>query len=401
MRTIHLAAKDLSQLLRDRRSLLFLLLMPIAFTVFMGFAFGRSGNPAEALPILGLRNADGGGLVARGLEAALKASGAIRVQSMAPGQEHDPRASGKMAGFLSIPAGFSSSALAGGEVRLVLEADPSSAATQAIYQVVRTALVRELSAARPAIVERELAGPAASPAVAEDASLSFAIASSLWDEADARGLPIREEKAVRGRAGGMPANPNDQSSPGMLVMFTIFGLTSSAGILVQERKSGTLRRLRATAMSPIAILGGHFLAMAAVVFAQAAILVVFGQLVLGVNYAREPLAILAVLLGLSFCIAGAGLLIGCLARKEEQSTLYSLAAMFVLSALGGAWFPIEGTGKFFSALSKLTPSSWAMTGLQNIVVRGQGLESALLPSLVLGLFALAFVAVAALRFRSE
>ena len=43
MRIIDVALKDLSQILRDRRSLLFLVAMPILFTLFMGFAY-KSGD---------------------------------------------------------------------------------------------------------------------------------------------------------------------------------------------------------------------------------------------------------------------------------------------------------------------------------------------------------------------
>jgi hypothetical protein len=45
MRILDLALKDLSQMLRDRRSLLFIVAMPIVFTLFMGFAYkGSAGD---------------------------------------------------------------------------------------------------------------------------------------------------------------------------------------------------------------------------------------------------------------------------------------------------------------------------------------------------------------------
>ena len=49
MRILDLALKDLSQILRDRRALLFLVAMPIGFTLFMGFAY-RGGGAAPADP---------------------------------------------------------------------------------------------------------------------------------------------------------------------------------------------------------------------------------------------------------------------------------------------------------------------------------------------------------------
>ncbi len=41
MRVLAIALKDLLQVVRDRKSAIFLVLMPIVFTLFFGFAFGH------------------------------------------------------------------------------------------------------------------------------------------------------------------------------------------------------------------------------------------------------------------------------------------------------------------------------------------------------------------------
>jgi len=200
---------------------------------------------------------------------------------------------------------------------------------------------------------------------------------------------------------GVPfgGNPYNQSSPGILVQFAIFGLITSAQILVQERKSRTLQRLMTTAMKAWEIIAGHMLAMFAIVFLQSALLIAFGQWLLKVNYLRQPLGTLLVSLALCLWVASLGLLIGVVARGDEQVILYSLLAMFLFSGLGGAWFPLEGAGRTFAAISKLIPSTWAMTGFQNLLIRGQGLDSVWRPALILSAYALAFFAVALWRFR--
>ena len=48
MRIFDLALKDLSQMFRDRRSLLFVIAMPIVFTIFMGFAYSSASTNVEA-----------------------------------------------------------------------------------------------------------------------------------------------------------------------------------------------------------------------------------------------------------------------------------------------------------------------------------------------------------------
>jgi ABC-2 type transport system permease protein len=75
--------------------------------------------------------------------------------------------------------------------------------------------------------------------------------------------------------------------------------------------------------------------------------------------------------------------------------------MFLFSALGGAWFPLEITGETFSAVGHLMPSAWAMEGFQNLILRGQGFASILMPVAVLLGYTLIFLAVAIWRFRFE
>jgi ABC-2 type transport system permease protein len=194
-------------------------------------------------------------------------------------------------------------------------------------------------------------------------------------------------------------NPYNQASPGILVQFAIFGLVTSAQILVQERKSRTLQRLMTTAMRPWEIVAGHLLAMFTLTFMQTVLLVIFGQLALGVNYLREPLGTLLVSVALGLWVASLGLLIGVLAKEEQQVILFSLIAMFLFSAMGGTWFPLEFAGGAFVAIGKLLPSTWAMTGLQNIIIRRLDLSSTFLPAGILSLYAAGFFALAVWRFR--
>jgi ABC-2 type transport system permease protein len=153
-------------------------------------------------------------------------------------------------------------------------------------------------------------------------------------------------------------------------------------------------------MRPWEIVAGHLLAMFTLTFAQTALLVIFGQFVLNVNYLREPLGTLLVSVALGLWVASLGLLIGVLAKAEDQVILFSMLAMFLFSALGGTWFPLEASSGAFAAIGKLLPSAWAMTGLQNILIRGLALPSVWLPVGVLLAYALAFFGLAVWRFRT-
>jgi ABC-type multidrug transport system permease subunit len=127
-------------------------------------------------------------------------------------------------------------------------------------------------------------------------------------------------------------------------------------------------------------------------------LVTFGQLVLKVDYLREPFGILLLAASMGLWVASLGLLIGVVAKEEQQVILYSMVAMFLFSALGGAWFPLETSGGAFAAIGKIMPSAYAMNGFQNILIRGLGLGSVWTAVGVLSAYALFFFVLAVWRF---
>jgi ABC-2 type transport system permease protein len=397
MRIIDLTLKDLTQILRDKRSLLFMLAMPIVFTLFMGFAYKGNGDeaPTDTRFALGWVNNESGGLLSQQLHAMLSDSGDFKLVELTAETVDAAVREGDVAGALIVPEGFSDG-LAGSPVQLTLVADTSSAQGQSLYQLLRKTVTRLMSATEIARLGAETAGKAGD---ASELEAGFSSAVGAWSETDSASL-IRVESAVaEPETAWYGDNPYNQASPGILVQFAIFGLVSSGQILVQERKSRTLQRMMSTSMRTWEIVAGHLLAMFAIVFLQEALLVVFGQLVIGVNYLREPLGTLMISVGLALWVAAMGLLIGVLAKDDSQVILFSLMCMFLFSAMGGTWFPLEASSGAFAVIGKMMPSAWAMNGYQNILIRGLGAESTYLPALILSVYALGFFGLAVWRFR--
>lgn len=397
MRILDLALKDLSQMLRDKRSLLFLVAMPIVFTLFMGFAYRgstQSGEETDNRIPLALVDPEPDSRLNKMLFTRLDSSDSIRIVSMNEDEAMDAFRKGEVAGVLKIPAGFSEQVEAGNDAQLSLIAESGSASGQSLYQLLRVPISQLMSAVEVARISAEVQSKP------DDYVPSVELAWNKWDVNSKLSL-VRTEQAVAEESdtdwtGG---NPYNQASPGIVVQFAIFGLITSAQILMQERKTRTLQRLITTAMKPWEIVAGHMLAMFALTFLQTAMLVLFGQLALKVNYFQEPLGILLVSIALGLWVASMGLLIGVVAKADEQVILFSMIAMFLFSALGGTWFPLESAGGAFAAIGKAMPSAWAMNGYQNILIRGLGLESMWLPTFVLLAYALGFFVLAVWRFR--
>jgi ABC-2 type transport system permease protein len=396
MRIIDLALKDLSQILRDKRMLLFLIIMPIFFTAFMGSGLQPSESNADARLPIGLINNDGSSLLSIELQKMLADSTVIRLDNAASTDTptiNDRVSSGQLAAALTIPSGFSDKLLADQSISLSILADQSSTGGQAAAAAIQTALTRIFSLAKTANLATKSIG-ATNPTVIAN---TVQQASQAW-RAPAITIAIEAATAVKTP---VPSNPFAQLSPGMIVQFAIFGLITSAMILVIERKTRTLQRLLTTSISRAEIIAGHVLAMFVVVFLQQVILIGTGQFAFGVNYLREPLATLLVMIGLGLWTSSLGLFISTLAKGEEQVVLFSLISMFLFTALAGAWFPLESTGPAFAAIGHLTPGAWAMDGFQNIVVRGLALDSVLLPVGILIAYAILFFGLGVWRFKFE
>ncbi|HSQ27146.1 MAG TPA: ABC transporter permease [Anaerolineales bacterium] len=398
MRILDLALKDLSQMLRDKRSLLFIVAMPIVFTLFMGFAYkgSASGEDADTRITLAVVNSQPEAALNRALLARLDSSDAIRTIPLDEVAAMAALHKGDVAGVLIIPTGFSDQAVSpnsGDTKQLKLIAEPNSPQGQSLYQLLRSPISQLMSAVEIASISADLQGDPA------EFSLAFELAWSKWDDNDRLNLVRTEQAVVQQSSDWTGGNPYNQASPGIIVQFAIFGLITSAQILVQERKIRTLQRLITTALSTWEIVAGHLLAMFALTFFQTAILIVFGQFALHVDYLREPLGTLLLAVALSLWVASVGLLIGVVAKEEQQVILFSMVAMFLFSALGGTWFPLETAGGAFAAIGGVLPSAWAMTGFQNMLIRRLELSSTLQPAAFLLGYAALFFTLALWRFR--
>jgi len=391
IRIFDITLKDLMQILRDRKTFLFLLIMPIGFTLLFGLAFGGSGKTSDPRLPVGYLDQDGGSL-SPDLKVLLAGSTVIRLDedtSRTPADLDKLIADGKLAAAVIIPSGYSQSVLDGTPLKLIFIADPSQTSTASVQGELLVASNRLLSAVRTAGIVAKVTN---NPAVF---SASLAQALAAWQNP-----PFQVSVSS-----GLSSKPQSQnvmsmahSSPAMMLQFAIAGLLTSATILVNERKNRSLQRLLTTATSRLQILLGHYLAMFTLIFIQFMLLIAFGQ-ILHVNYLRVPLASLLVAIASALCIAALGLLIGVLARSEEQAIVFSLIPMFVLSGLGGAWVPLEYTGSAFQAIGHVSPVAWAMDGFKNIVARGLGFSSVWLPVAALAGYTLLFFILAAWRFQ--
>lgn len=401
MRILHLIQKDLLQVFKDKKSFIFLLLMPLAFTLFMGY-MTAPGNDSDTRIKIGLLNQDTRGQLAPSLETLLASSEVIKVSELSAGDasqfEHwiDNET---YAAILIVPPGFSEKTLLGEQPQLELMVDASNNSGQLAVNAIQTVLGKWIGSIQAGIIVSDtLTGGPSVPNNSGKVLEGIDLAMEAWQDPP---LTLSMNAVSLGEQVSKEPTGFDQTSPGMIMQFSVLGLITSAMILVLERKNRCLQRLLTTPIQRAGIIAGHMLAMSVVTFFQVLILVLAGQFIFKVNYLNSPFATLLIALALALWTGSLGLLIGALAKKDEQVILFSLIAMFLFTALGGAWFPLEGSSDTFYTLGHFTPLAWAMDGFQNIILRGGGLESVLLPAGILSLYAILFFVLAVWRFKFE
>jgi len=160
---------------------------------------------------------------------------------------------------------------------------------------------------------------------------------------------------------------------GISVMMLMFGLVACGTMLIQEREQGTMARLLMAAVPRESLLFGKFLFTAVVGACQLAVMFTVGALVFQVNLIRDPVTLLVLCLALIFAVTAFGMLIAAFARTTKQAEGSATLIILVMSALGGAWFPVQmfdlPTAGAIAARCTLT--WWAMSGFQGMLWYGK------------------------------
>lgn len=389
IRIFDITLKDLTQLIRDRRIFIFLLVMPVLFTLLFGFAFGafNSDIADERLPV-GFLDLDDSQL-SHSLRDLLTQSEVIQLRPWSsPDGLEKAVTDGKLAAAIIVPAGYGRAVVYGKSARLTLIADTSTTTGMSVESEALTGAIRLENAARAGTIMEEASNG--------DTSFKYTYKKVLegWQNP-----PIQVVETTSSAIRDLDERQQSIShtAPGMMLQFSIASLMTSAQIIVNERKSRVLKRLFTTAARRIHILVGHYLSMLILLCCQFFLLISFGQLILHISYLNAPTATALVAFCAASGIAGLGLLVGTVAKNDEQATLITLVLMFLLTGIGGAWVPLEVTGPTFQAIGHISPLAWAMDGFKNITIRGLGISAVMIPCTALVGYAVLFFALAAWR----
>ena len=280
---LDLASKDLLQMLRDRKTFLFLLLMPVAFTLLFGFVFsGAAQADTDARLPVGLLNQDQAAPLSLELESLLSSSNVICLETYVDVTALEESISDQsLAAAIIIPVGYGDSLQTNLPLKLTVITNPATPAGLSAQTEIGVAASRLNRAIHTAQVI------ASQGHVSFEAALHDALVA--WQNPPVH-LALIQSQTGLAESGATPTAVNNfaHSSPGMILQFAIAGLLTCAQVIVSERKNRCLQRLLTTATSRVQILLGHYLAIFLLIFSQFVILILFGQFVLKLDYFAHP-----------------------------------------------------------------------------------------------------------------
>ncbi len=394
-----IALKDTLVRFASRSEILFFLILPITFTVLIGGATSGSGD--NRLAVLLVDN-DHGALAAE-LTTALAASDAVRLVPQTAAEAKQAFTGDDYPALVTIPAGFTAALQAGQPAALEVRTLPDSLNALAAEQAIHAAadeIGQALRVAAGSVAEAERARPFAD--AAERAAYfadALAQAQTAFAAAPSRLTVTQATQLDDGRFTAQDAR--GQASAGQLITWVLIPLLGTSALFAYERERGTLRRLITTptgrATYLLGVIGGQF----TLAFLQMLLLVVFGSLVMNVNWGHDPAGLVVMLVTFGLAATALGTLLGTFIKTEAQANGLSIMLGMVMALLGGCWYPAEIFPEVARLAARVLPTTWAMQGLSDLVLRGQGLTQVLPEAGVLLGFAAVFLALGVWRFRYE
>jgi ABC-2 type transport system permease protein len=179
-------------------------------------------------------------------------------------------------------------------------------------------------------------------------------------------------------------------------LFAIFFIIVPLSInMVKEKSQGTFVRLRTNPVSYSIVLAGKTVVFLTVCLIQFFLMVLIGVYLfpaiglpsLGISGKLFLAFLVALFSGLA--AVGLGLLLGTVAKSQEQAAPFGATFVVVLAALGGVWVPVFMMPNFMQFISNLSPMNWGLNAFYDVFLRNIGLLE-ILPEI--GLLFLFFLA---------
>jgi len=188
------------------------------------------------------------------------------------------------------------------------------------------------------------------------------------------------------------------------IFFIIVPLSTN---LVKEKNQGTFVRLRTNPVSYATVLGGKTVVYTGVCLIQFTLMLLVGIYLFpaiglpGIDVSGKLTILYIVALFSGLAAIGLGLLLGTIAKTQEQVAPFGSTLVVILAALGGVWVPVFVMPKFMQLVSKISPMNWGLEAFYDVFLRNAGFVKILPEISLLLLFFLLTIIIAIIYNRKK
>lgn len=372
-----IAAANLRRLSGDRRAAMGGLLLPVLIMLLVGTVFGGS---AKRLAV-GVVDADHSGLSDRALVLLARSDRLHLRHYSSQAQAAGALRRGLVQAGMVLTPGYGATLQGGGVAAVALLYNPGQVQSEEAREdlvAVEDQAQAEVGAARYANART---------------GVSFATAVTRAESSDDAAY-----RASLRRPGRALPSPYSYTAPSNLVLFTFIMAMAVASGFVQSRRLGVVRRVLSTPTSPLAVMAGESVGMLMVAAGEGLFLLFVGAVVLRVSWG-DPLAVALVIAVQSLAAAGAGLLVGTLARSEEQALAVAIPVGIAAGMLGGCMWSLDIVGPGMRTFGHIVPQAWSMDAFVALSSHHAGVRGVAGDLAALAVFAVVLGGAGALSLR--
>lgn len=186
---------------------------------------------------------------------------------------------------------------------------------------------------------------------------------------------------------------------GMILQFLTTMLTSTA--IVREREYGTIEQLIVTPIKPWELVVGKIVPYVLIGFFDTIEVLVIGVLVFHISINGNLLLLLLLCALFLVTTLGIGILISTVAKTQQEAMLTTLMTVMPSIFLSGFFFPLAAMPVILQAISYLIPLRYFLIIARGIVLKGVGMESISFEVMLLAIYGVVIMSLAAFRFRKK
>lgn len=383
---------DLKIYFSQRGNLVGLFVLPIIFTLVLGWAFSADGggSPEQIrVDVLDEDQTEASSHLLNELRAANDtlvlcpmdndADDFCRLDDEALttslGQE---RAAAEVTdAFLIIPAGYAQSLDGFDQVDLQFYAAGNPGLPNSFEQTVATVLQKLNSASTTAAVADALLDNLSEQTGLDSlikplqSELVNAVYTNVTAQIEDRADAVRYETTT-GVESNAPDQGFGQSVPGMGTMYVMFTVLAATSVLLREKQQWTLQRLTALPISRAQILSGKIITYFILGMIQFLVIFAVG-LIVGLDFGTRPLLLFPIMMAFVLCITALAFAIAPWMANQEQAGGVARLLALAFAPLGGAWWPLEVVPNFMRIIGHLSPVAWAMDAFHDVMWYSGGL----------------------------